>query len=81
MAVLGRIPVSRCASKEVGTARGRAAIAAVVLAVAMALAGAGVSHTGQTKDNPPVASDRSPSDPPRLRPSDQEQAGSEMSAF
>ena len=58
--------------------RGRAAIAAVAVAVAMALAGAGVSPTGQTKDNPPAAS---AADPPRLRTSDQEQAGSEMSAF
>jgi hypothetical protein len=61
--------------------RGRAAIAAIVVAVAMALAGAGVSHTGHTKDNPAVASDRSQTDPPRLQTSDHEQAGSEMSTF
>ncbi len=52
--------------------RGRAAIAAVVVAVAMALGGVGTSHTGQTKASQLVAS---------IRPSDNEEAGSEMPSF
>jgi hypothetical protein len=51
--------------------RGKAVIAAVVVAVAMALAGAGISHTGQTKVHV-VATD--------MRGSDNEQAGREMSS-
>jgi len=56
-------------------------MAAVMVAVAMALAGAGVSHTDQAKDNPPVASGGSPDATPRLHTSGQEEAGSEMSTF
>ena len=39
--------------------RARAAIAAVVVAAAMALAGAGIPHTGHTKATHPTVSDRS----------------------
>lgn len=52
--------------------RGRAVIAAVVVAVAMALAGAGISHTGPTKVIHVVAAD--------MRGTDNEQAGREMSS-
>jgi hypothetical protein len=70
------MPVSRRAPKEVSVTRGRAAIAVVVVAVAMALGCAGISHTSQTKTSHLVADIR-----PRLHPSDNEEAGSEMPAF
>jgi hypothetical protein len=52
------MPGSRVAAKEARMTRGRAAIAAVVIAAAMALAGAGISHT-RTDPTRPVVSDRS----------------------
>jgi len=51
--------------------RRRAAIAAAMVAVAMALAGAGISHIGQAKAT--HAADIKP-----LNRTDSEQAGSEM---
>jgi hypothetical protein len=72
--------------------RGRAAIAAVVVGAAMALAGAGISHTGQTKATQPVVSDRSVAAEvdisgdkavlvASIRPRGNEEAGSEMPTF
>ncbi|HEX8862208.1 MAG TPA: hypothetical protein VGC06_24560 [Actinomycetes bacterium] len=73
--------------------RGRAAIAAAVVAVAMALAGAGIVDAGQTRATQPVVSDRSVAaeldvsgDKAVLvagdirRGDDEEQAGHEMSS-
>jgi hypothetical protein len=73
--------------------RGRTAIAAALVAGAMALAGAGISHTGQTKPTQTVVSDRSLAAEVdvsgdkavlvagRMRPSDDEEPGFEMSTF
>jgi hypothetical protein len=52
--------------------KGRATIAAAVVGVAMALAAAGIAHTGQTKAIHVVAGD--------MRGSDDEQAGREMAS-
>jgi hypothetical protein len=50
--VTERLSANACqswAAKEAGMTRGRAAIAAVMLAVAMALAGAGIASVGQAE--------------------------------
>jgi hypothetical protein len=71
--------------------RRRAAIAAMVVAGAMALTGAGIFHTGHTKDTQPAVSDRSLAAEldvsgdkavlvAALVRTDNEQAGSEMSS-
>jgi hypothetical protein len=71
--------------------RSKTAIGAMVVAVAVALAGAGISHIGQTRTSEPpvpdrsvaaeldVSGDRTVLVEGRLRGSDQEEAGSEMS--
>jgi hypothetical protein len=93
MAALGRIPASRRAPKEASMTGGRTAIAAALLAGAMALAGAGIAHTGHTKTprtvvvtdqslaaEVDVSGDKAVLVAGAIRHGDNEEAGHEMSS-